>query len=192
MGHAALFLDRDGTIMVDAHYPSHPDQVLLLPGAAAAIARANAAGVPVVIVTNQSGIGRGHITEAQYAAVSARLIDLLEEGGARVDGIYHCPHWPERDGPCACRKPGIGMHQQAARDHTLSLTASVYIGDRFRDAEPAMVTGGLGVLVPGEDTPFADLQRARQELSSHIEMADNIGSAVDRGLAWIANIGSTP
>ena len=130
MARPALFLDRDGTIIADAHYPSNPDDVVLLPGAAAAIARANAAHIPVIVVTNQSGIGRGQITVAQYESVRERLDELLRAEHATVDATYHCPHWIERDGPCDCRKPGIGMHKQAAADHTLSLAASAYIGDR--------------------------------------------------------------
>ena len=185
MARAALFLDRDGTIIADAHYPSHPDQVVLLDGAAAAIARANQAQVPVVIVTNQSGIGRGHITVAQYESVRDRVDALLAEHGAHVDASYYCPHWPDRDGPCACRKPGIGMHTDAASALQLSLTASVYIGDRWRDVQPALTTGGLGILVPGEETAFADITYAKAQHSSRVRVIDTVGEAVDAGLAWI-------
>lgn len=186
MARPALFLDRDGTIIADAHYPSEPDQVALLAGAAVAIARANAAKIPVVVVTNQSGIARGHITEAQYESVRTRLDDLLLAQGAYVDATYHCPHWPERDGPCECRKPGIGMHRDAARAMGLSLTASVYMGDRWRDVHPALTTGGLGILVPGEETPMEDIVRAREFARPGIQVATSITDAVAMALTWIA------
>ncbi len=185
MARAALFLDRDGTIIADAHYPSHPDQVVLIDGAASAIARANLARVPVVVVTNQSGISRGHITVSQYESVRNRVDALLAEHDAHVDASYHCPHWPDRDGPCACRKPGIGMHTDAAHALQLSLTASVYIGDRWRDVQPALTTGGLGILVPGEETHFDDITRAKGLNTPRVRVIDTIGDAVDAGLAWI-------
>jgi histidinol-phosphate phosphatase family protein len=186
VGRAALFIDRDGTLIADAHYPSVPEQVVLLAGAAAAVTRANAAQVPVVVITNQSGIGRGLITEAQYESVRARMDALLADAGAHVDATYHCPHFPERDGPCACRKPGIGMHQDAARVLDLSLTASVYIGDRWRDVQPAITTGGLGILVAGEETPMDDLRRAKEFSRPTVRLAETIGEAIDVGLAWIS------
>lgn len=186
MARPALFLDRDGTLIADAHYPSDPAQVVLLPGAASAVARANTAKIPVVVVTNQSGIGRGHITEAQYHAVRERLDALLAAQGARVDASFHCPHWTERDGPCECRKPGIGMHRDAAAALNLSLPASVYVGDRWRDVQPALTTGGLGILVPGEETPMEDLLHAREFARPGVQIADAIEDAVTMALAWIA------
>lgn len=189
---AALFLDRDGTIIADAHYPSDPEQVTLLPGAAAAIARVNAVRIPVVIITNQSGIGRGHITDAQYQLVRTRVETVLQAEGATITATYHCPHWPERDGPCACRKPGIGMHTQAARDLGLSLPASVYVGDRFRDVQPARVAGGLGILVPGAETPMDDVQQAKQAQSAGMRVADDITAAVEMAMQWFAANGAVP
>ena len=155
-------------------------------GAAAAIARANAARVPVVVVTNQSGLGRGLISLAQYEAVAAQVSALLASEGATVDATYHCPHWPERDGVCECRKPGIGMHRDAAQALDLSLAASVFIGDRWRDVQPAITTGGLGILVAGEETPMDELQRVKADERPHVRVAETIGDAVDVGLAWIS------
>jgi D-glycero-D-manno-heptose 1,7-bisphosphate phosphatase len=186
VARAALFLDRDGTIIADAHYPSDPAQVRLLPGAGAAVARANAAGIPVVVVTNQSGIGRGLITQAQYEAVAQRVNALLALDAARADATYHCPHWPERDGPCECRKPGIGMHRDAASALNLSLPASVYIGDRWRDVQPAITTGGLGILVAGEETPLDDLRRAQDFGKPGVRLAESIDDAVTLAIEWIA------
>jgi D-glycero-D-manno-heptose 1,7-bisphosphate phosphatase len=143
----AVFLDRDGTVIHDRHYLGDPSGVELIAGAASAIARLNAAGVPVILVTNQSGIGRGMFGESDYLAVHRRLEEVLAEHGARLDGVYHCPHAPD-DGPgCDCRKPAAGLFLRAAHDHGLDLARSSYIGDRARDVAPAARFGGLPVLV---------------------------------------------
>lgn len=184
-GRPALFIDRDGTIIADAHYLSDPARVRLLPGAAAAIARANAVGVPVVIVTNQSGIARGLITADQYEAVRARTDALLRALGSRVDATYHCPHWPDITGPCECRKPGLGMYRTAAAEMGLDLARSGYIGDRWRDVQPAMATGGIGILVPGIETPEADVEATRTHLSESIQIAASITEAVTIAVSHI-------
>jgi D-glycero-D-manno-heptose 1,7-bisphosphate phosphatase len=159
----AAFLDRDGTLIRDEHYLADPDLVTLLPGAADAVRALNAAGVPVVVVTNQSGIARGLVTEAQYEAVRARLDALLAAEGARLDASYHCPHHPDHGSPCDCRKPARGMYEAAAADLGLRLDASLFAGDRWRDVAPGLAFGGTAVLVPSHNTPAADVERARRE-----------------------------
>ena len=181
----ALFLDRDGTLIADAHYLADASRVQLLSGAAAAVAKANSAHVPVVVVTNQSGIARGLITQAQYEAVRDQTNTLLGAGGAAVLATYHCPHWGHPKEPCECRKPGLGMYREAAAAHQLDLTHSAYIGDRWRDVQPALATGGIGILVPGIETPSADVEEARSALSARIFMAENILDAVSIALALI-------
>jgi histidinol-phosphate phosphatase family protein len=183
---AALFLDRDGTVIADAHYLADPAGVRLLPGAAAAIRRANESGVPVVIVTNQSGIGRGMITQGQYEAVRDRMTELLARHGASVDATHHCPHWPAIHGPCECRKPGLGMYREAASALGLDLAQSAYVGDRWRDVQPALETGGVGILVPGIETPEADFELARAAVSPRLRIASDIGEATDIALRTIA------
>ena len=187
VGHRApaLFIDRDGTIIADAHYLADPAGVRLLPGAASAIAAANAARVPVVVVTNQSGIARGLITPAQYEATRARTDALLARQGARVLATYHCPHWPDVTGPCDCRKPALGMYRDAAAHHALDLARSAYIGDRWRDVSPALATGGVGILVPGRETPADDIERAREMLSSRLTIAASLTEAVHLALASV-------
>ncbi len=170
----ACFVDRDGTLMVDTHYPSNPDQVRVIDGAAQALARCNARGVPVVVVTNQSGIARGLLTEAHYQAVRARLQSELARAGARVDATYHCPHWEAVTGPCNCRKPALGMYTRAAAEHGLDLSRSAYIGDRWRDVQPALTTGGVGVLVPGNGTRDDDIASARANAYVVPSLADAI------------------
>ncbi len=181
----ALFIDRDGTLIADAHYLADASRVQLIPGAAAAVAKANAAQVPVVVVTNQSGIARGLITTFQYEAVRDRTNALLSAEGAAVLATYHCPHWGHPKEPCECRKPGLGMYREAAAAYALDLMHSAYIGDRWRDVQPALATGGIGILVPGIETPAADVEEARSALSARIFMADNILEAVSIALAMI-------
>jgi D-glycero-D-manno-heptose 1,7-bisphosphate phosphatase len=143
----AAFLDRDGTIVSDTGFLKDPDRVTLIDGAAAAIRRLNEAGRAVVVVTNQSGIARGLLSEADYARVADRIDRLLGALGARVDGTYVCPHYPEVSGPCECRKPGLKHYREAASRFGVDLAGSAYIGDRTTDVLPALETGGRGILV---------------------------------------------
>ena len=185
MSKKILFIDRDGTLIADAHYLADASRVQLLPGAAAAVANANAAQVPVVVVTNQSGIARGLITTSQYEAVRDRTNALLRAGGAAVLATYHCPHWGHPKELCECRKPGLGMYREAAAAYQLDLMRSAYIGDRWRDVQPALATGGIGILVPGIETPAADVEEARSALSARIFMAEHLLEAVSIALAMI-------
>lgn len=152
MTRPAVFLDRDGTLIEDVGYLRHPDQVRLLPGAAAAVRRLCESGRAVVVVTNQSGIARGLLSEADYAATARRLEELLEEAGAALDAQYHCPHLPDVSGPCECRKPGTLLYRRAADQLGLDLAASWWVGDRARDVEPAAAFGGRALLL-GRDVP---------------------------------------
>jgi histidinol-phosphate phosphatase family protein len=170
------FLDRDGTVMHDEHYLADPARVRLIDGAAGAIARLRGAGVAVVIVTNQSGIARGHITTAQYGAVRARLDALLQAAGAPVDATYHCPHHPDVDGPCDCRKPGPALYVRAIAELGLDARRAAFVGDRWSDLEAAATFGGLALLVPSPDTPPADLARA----AAAGTLAATLADAADR------------
>lgn len=152
MTRAAVFLDRDGTLIEDTGYLARADQVRLLPGAAEAVRRLRAAGYAAVVVTNQSGIARGLLTEADYAATAERLASLLAAEGASLDAQYHCPHLPQITGPCECRKPGTLLYRRAAAELDLDLRESWWIGDRSRDVEPAAALGGRGLLL-GRDAP---------------------------------------
>jgi D-glycero-D-manno-heptose 1,7-bisphosphate phosphatase len=183
----ALFLDRDGTINVDTVHVSHPDTVRLIPGAAAAIARVNAAGIPVIVISNQSGIGRGLFTVEEYERVRTRIDELLAAEGAHVLATYYCPHSPDTESGCECRKPGPALYQQAAAEHGLDLARSWYVGDRLRDIQPARTFGGRGVLVPRDTTPGVDVVAARDGFA----ISTSLGAAVDRMLAALP-LSSTP
>jgi len=177
----AVFLDRDGTVNVDTGFVRRAADVALIPGAARAIARLNAAHVPVVIVTNQSGLGRGMFATADYVAVRDRVALLLAEHDAHVDATYECPHDP-RAGACACRKPGTALFERAALDLGLALERSWYLGDRWRDVEPGLALGGVAVLVPSAATPDDERRTATERAA----VADTLGEAVDAVLASLA------
>lgn len=141
----AVFLDRDGTINEEMGYINHLSRLVLLPGAAAGIARLNRAGIKVLVVTNQSGVARGYFPAELVEQVHARLKELLAAEGARLDGIYTCLHGPQ-DG-CACRKPKPGLLLQAAAEHGLDLGRCYLVGDRYNDLLTAAAVGAAGILV---------------------------------------------
>ena len=156
----AAMLDRDGTIIPDRVFTCEPDDVVLLPGAAAAIRQLAAAGYPSIVVTNQSGIARGLISLTQYHAVRRRLDELLTAEGAMLTDTFTCPHHPDFGSPCACRKPNTGLFERAARVHELDLSRCLYIGDKARDVTPALKFGGRGVLVHSRYTADEDVAQA--------------------------------
>jgi D-glycero-D-manno-heptose 1,7-bisphosphate phosphatase len=166
---AAALLDRDGTIIADEHYLGDPDRVVLLDGAAEAIRTLAAAGIPSVVCSNQSGIARGLVSLEQHRAVRLRLAKLLEDEDAPLLDSFFCPHHEDFTGPCACRKPGTLMFEQAAALHRLDLARSLFVGDKLRDVAPAAAFGATGYLVRSPDTPAADIARAEQE--GHVVVA---------------------
>jgi D-glycero-D-manno-heptose 1,7-bisphosphate phosphatase len=174
----ALFLDRDGTLILDRHYIKEPADVELLPGVGAALRRFVEAGYAPVVITNQSGIARGMLTESDYDAVDARMDDLLAHEGVTLAGAYHCPHHPDflyrGVARCECRKPGAKLHHQAIAALGLDPEFPVFIGDRWRDLEPSSRLGaGQRILVPSENTPIEDIERATREA----QVASDLGAA---------------
>lgn len=159
-GNRAAFLDRDDTIVVDRHYLNDPDVLELLPGAAEAIRRLGAAGIPCILCTNQSGIARGLISLTQYRRVHERLLELLAAEGATLLDTFSCPHHPDFTGPCDCRKPETGLFERAARLHRLDLARCLFTGDRYRDVAAATKFGARGLLVRSASTPDDDVALA--------------------------------
>src|SRR5437763_1882147 len=139
----AVFIDRDGTVMHDADYCSDPKQVQIFDGAAATLRRLKSAGYKIIVITNQSGIGRGFFTEKQYRAVEAEVSRQLGKG--LIDATYFCPDVPGQ--PSKCRKPAPGMVLQAARELNIDLSRSFLIGDKEIDAECAHNAGVRGIRV---------------------------------------------
>ena len=173
---AAVFLDRDGTIIEDVHFIKSPGQVRIIPGAAEAIARINAAGALAIVVTNQSGIARGLSTVEDYDAVRRHYEALLKKSGARIDASYYCPHHPEIQGPCKCRKPGTQLFERAMQDFSLDAGRVAYVGDRWRDVAAAKRLGGRGILVPSGMTTKDDHQRSKKD---GVRTVSSLGAAVD-------------
>lgn len=138
-------IDRDGTVMVDRHYLADPEGVELLPGAAEGLRLLRSAGVRLALVSNQSGIAQGRITQAQLEAVNHRLTELLAGENVSLERIYICPHAPADR--CDCRKPAPGMALQAARDLGVDLQHAVVAGDKAADLGLARAIGAPAVLV---------------------------------------------
>ena len=148
----AVFLDRDGTINEQMGYINHLCRFQLLAGAADAIKKLNDATIPVVVISNQSGLARGYFPEELLIAVHEKMNSLLAEKGAHVDGIYYCPHHPEAKEKrfretCNCRKPKPGLVLQAARELNLDPAKSFVVGDRWSDIKTAANCGAKSVLV---------------------------------------------
>ncbi|NLX18412.1 MAG: D-glycero-beta-D-manno-heptose 1,7-bisphosphate 7-phosphatase [Desulfobulbus sp.] len=152
VGRPAVFLDRDGTINEQMGYINHLSRFHLLPGVGHAIRQLNEFGLPVIVVTNQSGVARGYFPESLLEAVHAKMARLLEEEGAHVDGLYVCPHHPEAREEryrinCTCRKPKTGLLEQAAQELKLDLQKSYVVGDRWSDIRCGRAAQARTVLV---------------------------------------------
>jgi len=152
MGRRAIFMDRDGTVCEEVGYVNHVDRVRLLPRSAAAIRAANEAGFQTVVVTNQAGVARGYFAESLVDEAHDRVRELLAQEGARLDGIYYCPHHPEVGPPayrrtCTCRKPSPGMLERARDEMGIDLRASYMVGDTVKDLGAGHRAGATNVLV---------------------------------------------
>jgi heptosyltransferase-2 len=172
-----VFLDRDGTTNRDTGYIKTPDELEVFPGAVEAIARLKQAGAKVVMITNQSGVGRGFFSLEMLGAIHARLREIFQAGGASLDGLYYCPHHPD-DG-CACRKPGTAMVERAVADLGLDLSRAYVVGDQRCDIELARRIGAKGILVTTGPTSLEALARLREEGMAPDYVAANLGEAVN-------------
>ena len=156
---AAVFLDRDGTLIRNVNYLSHVDQLEILPGVAEAICLLRAVGLKVVVVTNQSGIARGLLSEKQLVAIHEELRYRLGRTGAFLDGIYYCPHHPtEGLGPyradCACRKPNPGMIERASSELAIDPSISYLVGDQWTDMELAFRVSATGIWIVRDEACY--------------------------------------
>jgi heptosyltransferase-2 len=175
----AVFVDRDGTLNQDNGYVTSPEHLVLFPGVSEAIARLNQLGVMVIIVTNQSAIGRGMMTLEKLETIHARLAALIRPFGARIDGIFSCPHHPQ-DG-CECRKPNRGLIDQAVDRFALDLSHCYLVGDKRSDIEVAQKVEVPGVLVM--TSPYgAEAVIARDAGQLPIEYVANTFA---QAVAWI-------
>jgi len=164
-GRPALFLDRDGPVVEDTGYLHRVDDIAVIPGAAEVIAAANQRNVPVILVTNQSGIGRGRYGWAEFKSVQDRIVASLAMEGAIVDAVYACAHHPQAVGDLAhpdhpARKPNPGMLLRAASTLVLDLNSSWLVGDKTDDIEAAKRAGIAGALLVATGYGHAERQRA--------------------------------
>lgn len=168
-----VFLDRDGTINVKAaegEYIRSPDELVLLPGAAKALATLNAAGLRTVLVTNQRWLSEKTADPADFAATQRRLDELLAREGARLDAAYHCPHAASS---CDCRKPLAGMLVRAAREHGFDLSESVMVGDSDSDMMAGRAAGTATILLRNGGEASDDADFVVDDLAAAIDLIMN-------------------
>ncbi|HKN07983.1 MAG TPA: HAD family hydrolase [Pseudomonadota bacterium] len=146
-----VILDRDGTIVIDRGYLGDPEGLQFEPQAAEALQWLHAHGYRLVVITNQSGVGRGYFTLDRLEAMNTRLAAMVQESGARLAGIYYCPHAPEEG--CACRKPAQGLLERAASELGFDPAAAVVIGDKASDIEFGRRAGAMTILIAAEAPP---------------------------------------
>lgn len=158
MSSPALFLDRDGVLNVDHGYVVQPADFQVIEGVFDALRKAASRGYKLIVVTNQSGIGRGYFTQAEYDALEAHMRRLFAAEGIVFTGIYHCPHHPDAD--CACRKPQPGMLLRSAHDHDVDLAGSIMIGDKPSDAQAAHAAGVGRIEMVTPDRRIGDILAA--------------------------------
>jgi len=154
MASKAVFIDRDDTLAKDIPYCDDPDRFCVYPDVPAAIARLNSAGFLVIVITNQSGIGRGYFTEETLGKVHAKMLSQIESGGGRVDDIFFCPHTPEDH--CSCRKPEIGMGLKAVEKYGIDVSQSYMVGDADKDIQFGERLGCRRSIKVGEGLSFSD------------------------------------
>lgn len=177
MKNRAVFLDRDGTLIEDAHYLDDPGDIVLIDGAVDALRRLDEKGWLVVVVTNQSGIARGRITTRRYREVAGALETRLAEEGCRIAATVHCPHHPDVTGPCACRKPNPGMLLAAAAALDVDLVRSFMVGDKVSDVLAGLAAGASPILVR---TGYGRDAECEEGLPAGTPVVDSVVGAIDR------------
>jgi D-glycero-D-manno-heptose 1,7-bisphosphate phosphatase len=174
--YRAIFMDRDGTVSEEVGYMYHAGLFKVFSWAGPAIRKINEHGMKAVLITNQSGVGRGYFDEASVDQVHKILRTDLAAHNARLDAIYVCTHHPEAG--CDCRKPNPGMLLQAQRELNIDLTQSFIIGDKYLDIETAHNVGAKGILVL---TGYGREEREKHKTNAHQPdfVAENLMEAVD-------------
>jgi D-glycero-D-manno-heptose 1,7-bisphosphate phosphatase len=197
-GRPALFLDRDGVVVEEVDFLRRPDDVQLVEGAAAAIALANAAGLPVVIVTNQSGVARGYYGWTEFEEVTARIGETLDAQGARVDMVLACGYHRDGVGTLArdhdWRKPEPGMLIEAARQLGIKLEPSLIVGDRVTDLASGRTAGlRAGVLVSSGYGTREAVNRAEEIAGWRPDFETSIGTGIKEGVSrWLSTLSKGP
>jgi D-glycero-D-manno-heptose 1,7-bisphosphate phosphatase len=175
----AVFIDRDGTLIKDRDYCSDPSEVKLFSGVPEALRRLRSNGFKLIVITNQSGIGRGLFTLEQYRAVEAEVLRQL--GAGLIDATYFCPHLPDRH--CSCRKPAPGMILEATREYQIDLARSFLVGDKEIDVECARNAGVRSIRVktgPQRDTSDSAADWVAEDLRGAVEIILNTTAMITR------------
>jgi D-glycero-D-manno-heptose 1,7-bisphosphate phosphatase len=186
MSGAAVFLDKDGTIIEDVPYCVDPGQMRLLPGALAGLNRLAAAGYRLIVVSNQPGVALGHFPASALAPVERRLREILGEAGIELAGFYFCPHHPEGivaeyGGSCQCRKPAPGLILKAARDLDIELARSWMAGDILNDVEAGHLAGCRTVLIDNGNETEWKLSRSRSPDALAADLAEAAQRIIEIG-----------
>jgi len=156
MNNKAVFLDRDGTIIIDMVYLNDPNKILILEESYEAIKRLNDAGFLVILITNQSGVARGLVQESNVKKINAMIMADFKSRGANIIDAYYCPH--PVDGGCECRKPNPGMLLEASTKHDIDLAKSWMVGDRMTDVFAGLKAGCRSILLQNQNTVPAEAQ----------------------------------
>lgn len=188
----AVFLDRDGTINIDRNYVYRKEDFLFLPGALEGMRKLQKLGYLLIIITNQSGIARGFYTEDAYKKIETWMLEQLAENGIQIADVYYCPHLPEAAVKkyrvvCKCRKPEIGMFEQAVGEHDIDLSRSIAVGDKMRDLEICKNGRTKGFLLyadqEGIQNGICCIKGGILEAADYIERGGNTYEKVDiRGI----------
>lgn len=179
-GSRAILLDRDGTILKDQHYLSHPKQIEIYKGVIPTLRKLKSQGWKIIIGTNQSGVGRGYFTVEALHVVHDRLESLFKRGRLHIDEIYFCPHRPEAD--CHCRKPRPGMLDAARRKFNLDLSRCVVVGDKEGD----ILWGKRG----GTKTILVLTGKGRKTLRTMKTKPDHVARSLVTAAQWIEKYGN--
>lgn len=179
----AIFLDRDGTINVEKHYLYKISDFEFLPGVVDALRKLQRAGYLLIIVTNQSGIGRGYYTESDFQKLNDWMVSTLKEQGVTIADVYYCPHLPDAQveeyrKECNCRKPKLGMYQQAILDYNIQIGQSYAIGDKIRDCAICESSPCKGFLIGKNEKPEV-IANVKAGMMDRVCYANTLSEAAD-------------
>lgn len=176
-----VFLDRDGTVIEEKDFIKSPEEIEFIPGSIEGIRTLRKLGYKIIVISNQSGIGRGILTENMVKEVNDSFIQQLRERGAPIVALYFCPHHPDDD--CDCRKPNTGMIHRAVVEHKLDLEKAVIIGDKLSDIELGKRVGAKSILVL---TGYG--RKEREKLEDATVKPDFIADDLLGAVNWLKNL----
>lgn len=174
-----VFLDRDGTLVPNAHHPTRPDQLKLYRSTLPGLKLLRGSGARLLVASNQSVVARGMLSQAGLRAMDRHLKQLVRQGGTSLQGAYYCPHHPDFSRACACRKPKAGLLRQGLKEHRLKAAACYMVGDSKTDLQAGRVLGMKTVLV------LTGYGRSVRSAALRNRLADHVASNVFGAAKWI-------